>query len=153
MYKLSVPIMSATVTPANREIYAKQCREAGVERIFLVIGSAIMQPIPDRLAENVSYFKSCGFEVGVWTDTIGHGFVLTHVENDDQSDFEPIVDIAGRVRSHTNCPLDPSFRSHIASFVEKLSVLAEKANTKVVMSISADQSEVPDRLKGITEQI
>ena len=120
MYKLSVPIMSATVTPANRETYVKQCREAGVERIFLVIGSAIMQPIPDRLTENVSYFKSCGFEVGVWTDTIGHGFVLTHVENDDQSDFEPIVDITGRVRPHTNCPLDPSFRSHIASFVAKL---------------------------------
>lgn len=120
MYKLSVPIMSATVTPENRETYVKQCCEAGVERIFLAIGSAIMQPIPERLAENVSYFKSCGFEVGVWTDTIGHGFVLTHVENDDQSDFEPIVDIAGRVRPHTNCPLDPSFRSYIASFVAKL---------------------------------
>lgn len=41
----------------------------------------------------------------------------------------------------------------LACFVEKLSVLAEKANTNVVMSISADQSEVPERLKGITEQI
>ena len=41
----------------------------------------------------------------------------------------------------------------LATFVEKLSVLAEKATTNVVMSISADQSEVPERLKGITEQI
>lgn len=120
MYKLSVPIMSATVTPENREIYAKQCREAGVGRIFLTIGSSIMQPIPESLSQNVDYFKSCGFEVGVWTDTIGHGFVLSHVENDDQSDFEPIVDITGRVRPHTNCPLDPAFRSYISSFVAKL---------------------------------
>ncbi len=41
----------------------------------------------------------------------------------------------------------------LATFVEKLSVLAQKANTNVVMSISADQSEVPERLKGIAEQI
>ncbi len=120
MHKLSVPIMSATVTPANRETYVKQCREAGVERIFLTIGSSIMQPIPEHLAKNVSYFKSCGFEVGVWTDTIGHGFVLTHVENADQSDFTPITDITGRARPHTNCPLDPSFRDYIAAFVAEL---------------------------------
>ncbi|MBE6763018.1 MAG: hypothetical protein E7553_01480 [Ruminococcaceae bacterium] len=41
----------------------------------------------------------------------------------------------------------------LATFVEKLSVLAEKANTNVVMSISADPSEVPERLKGIAEEI
>ncbi len=41
----------------------------------------------------------------------------------------------------------------LATFVEKLSGLAEKANTNIVMSISADPSEVPERLKGIAQEI
>ena len=79
MYKLSVPIMSATVNKANRERYVQLCREAGAKRVFLCNGS-ILAPIPDSLGENVRYFKSQGFEVGVWTDTLGHGFVLDHVQ-------------------------------------------------------------------------
>ena len=111
--------MSATVNEKNREKYAKQCREARAERIFLV-NSSVMQPIPPTLAENVAYFKSQGFEVGIWTDTIGHGFVLTHAEDDGAPSFTPMTDIMGRVRHHANCPLDESFRAYIAEFVSKL---------------------------------
>ena len=96
MYKLSVPIMSATVNEGNREKYVKQCREAGAERIFLV-NSSVMQPIPPTLAENVAYFKSQGFEVGIWTDTIGHGFVLTHAEDDGAPSFTPMTDIINQM--------------------------------------------------------
>ncbi len=41
----------------------------------------------------------------------------------------------------------------LAAFVEKLSVLCDKASTNVVMSVSADPSEVPERLKGIAQEI
>ena len=41
----------------------------------------------------------------------------------------------------------------LAQFVEKLSVLCDKASTNVVMSVSADPSEVPERLKGIAQEI
>ena len=34
MYKLSVPIMSATVNHRNRETYVRLCRDAKAERIF-----------------------------------------------------------------------------------------------------------------------
>ena len=79
MYKLSVPIMSSTVNKSNRYKYIELCREAGAHRVFLCNGS-VMEPFPDSLRENVAYFKSHGFEVGIWTDTIGHGKVLEHVE-------------------------------------------------------------------------
>ena len=83
MYNLSVPIMSATVTPENREIYLKLCREAGVERIFLAL-DAVMEPVPQSYYDNVVYFKSHGFEVGVWTSTVGHGFELAHSEDTEK---------------------------------------------------------------------
>lgn len=41
----------------------------------------------------------------------------------------------------------------LADFVEKVSVLADKASANVVMSISADPSEIPERLKGIVQAI
>ena len=120
MYKISVPIMSATVNNSNREKYVALCRDACAERIFLVNGS-IMEPIPKSLGENVSYFKSCGFEVGIWTDTIGHGMVLNHVENGgDEQSFTPMTDIQGRVRHHANCPLDTNFISYISEFIANL---------------------------------
>ncbi len=41
----------------------------------------------------------------------------------------------------------------LADFVEKLSTMADKASANVVMSVSADPSEVPERLKGIAQEI
>ncbi len=41
----------------------------------------------------------------------------------------------------------------LATFVEKISVLADKASANVVMSVSADPSEIPERLKGIVQAI
>ena len=129
MYKLSVPIMSATVNKENRSIYLQQCREAGVDRIFLCNGS-ILAPIPPSLEENVAYFKSHGFEVGVWTDTIGHGFVLSHVEGGDNAPaFAEMVNLQGEVRHYANCPLDAGFRRYIADFIAKLAM----TGTDIVM--------------------
>lgn len=120
MYKLSVPIMSSTVNEGNRERYVELCRKAGVERIFVCNGS-IMEPAPKSLFENVAYFKSQGFEVGVWTDTLGHGAVLDHVENAGETpDFSPIVDITGVERQHANCPVGKGFKEFIAKRIAEL---------------------------------
>ena len=123
MYKISVPIMSSKVTRNNREEYVRLCREAGAERVFLCNGS-ILEPIPESLGENVAYFKECGFEVGIWTDTIGHGFVLSHVEKGgDKERFTQMRDIMGNALGNANCPLDENFREYIAAHVAKLALL------------------------------
>lgn len=120
MYKISVPIMSSTVNERNRETYVRLCRDVGATRVFLAIASSL-EPIPESLSENVAYFQVQGFEVGVWTDTIGHGKVLDHVEiSDDIPSFPPMVDIMGDVRHYANCPLDAEFRSYITKFVASL---------------------------------
>lgn len=109
MYKISVPIMASTVTSENRHRYAALCKEAGIERIFLAM-SSIESPMPHDLKETVAYFKAQGFETGIWTDTLGHGVVLSHVEGADRpSPYTQMVDLFGKQLHHACCPLDPAF--------------------------------------------
>lgn len=129
MYKLSVPIMSSTMNETNRETYVKQFRDAGVERVFVALGTPV-EPIPQHLVENVQYLKSEGFEVGIWIDTLGHGFVLSHVEEDKTMHrFSQIVNIQGERLTHANCPMDEDFRAYIARYIAKLA----KTGTDIVM--------------------
>ena len=117
MHKLSIPLMSSSVNKDNRAAYVRQCREAGVKRVFLAHESSSYL-IPDALGENVAYFKENGFEVGIWLgDTIGHGFALTHIEGALETDVFPlIVDITGEKRPFAYCPLDKGFRRYIVGF-------------------------------------
>ncbi len=116
MYKLSVPLDSSTVNRNNRETYVKLCHQAGVKRIFLAIDS-IMEPVSESLTQKIAYFQSNGFEVGVWTNTIGHGFLLSHADDDSNPIFKPIIDIKGRIRPNAFCPLDDHFSRHISKLV------------------------------------
>ena len=129
MHKISVPLMASTINNNNREKYLELCKKAKAERVFLALDSAL-KPIPDTLFENVKYFKAHGFEVGVWTDTIGHGFVLSHVENDETiPQFPMMVDIAGKNRPNANCPLQESFKLYITNRIAQLA----KTGADIVM--------------------
>ena len=123
MYKISAPIMASTVTRENRSKYVKLCREAGIGRVFLCTNSPIF-PLDPLLGENIAYFKAEGFEVGIWTDTIGHGAALTHIaDTADTSKYQPIVNLLGVTVPYTNCPSDPEFRAFIAKHIAKLAKL------------------------------
>lgn len=130
MYKISAPIMATTVTKENRARYAELCKEAGVERIFLAT-SDLMRGAPKNLKENVEYFQECGFEVGIWTDTIGHGVVLSHEEGADcPSPYTQMVDLFGKQLHHACCPLDPAFQAEAA---KRLCALAETGASIIML--------------------
>ena len=121
MFKLSVPISTKTVNANNREIYLRQLKEAGVDRVFLCGIGEPADEVPRRVTENVEYFKSKGFEVGLWISALGHGFVLVSCENDtEQSGFQDIISVKGERISHAHCPLDKGFRKRYKTFVGKL---------------------------------
>ena len=103
MHKISVPIMASTVTEQNREKYVELCREVGAERVLLALGS-ILDPVDETLKDKIAFFKSYGYEVGVWTDTIGHGKVLDHVSAEEILPFKQMVDITGEEKSHASSP-------------------------------------------------
>ncbi len=129
MHQLAVPIMLSSVTEENRDVYLEQCREAGVARVMLVLASVWM-PLPPHLAETVAFFKKNGLEVGIWTDTIGHGSVLTHVVGAQSiPDFTSMVNLNGKERTGTFCPMDAGFRRHIAALVASLA----KTGADIVM--------------------
>lgn len=129
MYKIAVPLMASTINVHNRAQYAALCKQARAERIFLAIGS-ILSEIPATLADDVAYFKAQGFEVGVWTDTIGHGFVLSHVENQINGDkFSYMIDISGEERPHAYCPLHSDFVEYAAKHIAELA----KTGVDIVM--------------------
>lgn len=119
MYKISVPIMASSVTEATQETYLRLCREAGVQRVLLALGAASAEP---SLAQKVRYFQSHGFEVGVWTDTVGHGVKLEHVAEEEANRFSHMVDLSGTPRPYTGCPLDKEFRAYAT---ERMVLLAE----------------------------
>ncbi len=117
MHKISVPIKVSTINENNREKYVKLCKSADVERIFLAIGSGGI----DGVEENVDFFKNNGFEVGVWIDSTGHGFVLAHAKSDnDAEEFKQIVNIDGVTQTNSNCPLDKNFRDYFMKRIAKL---------------------------------
>lgn len=121
MYKLSAPLMNDTVTADNRDRYLSLLKQAGITRVFLALND---NAIPDTLADNIAFFKQNGMEVGIWFNTIGHGFVLGHVEGmlvDQQ--FPAIVDIEGETRIYANCPMGAEFRTFIAKFAAEVAKL------------------------------
>lgn len=119
MFKLSVPISTKTINKDNREIYLKQIREAGVDRIFLCGVGEPVEEIPERIVENVRFFKDNGYDVGIWLASIGHGFVLIGAA-DAEEKFSQIETIKGEKMHHANCPMDAEFRTYFAQFVAKL---------------------------------
>ena len=120
MYQISAPLMNDTIHSGNRDQYLSFCREAGVSRIFLAIGN---QQIPSTLGDNIAFFKQNGFEVGVWFDTIGHGFVLGYIDDSRKSPYPAIVDIEGIERPFANCPFGNAFRERIARFAADVAKL------------------------------
>lgn len=121
MYKMSAPLMNDTVHAGNREQYLAFFQKAGISRVFLALNDNI---IPDTLADNIAFFKQNGLEVGVWFNTIGHGFVLGHVDGElvDQK-FPAIVDIEGETRLFANCPMGETFRTFIVKFAAEVAKL------------------------------
>lgn len=126
MYKLSVPLTFSSLNNETREIYARQCREAGAARIFIGIGELFGLTDADyaAIAAHTAYFKAEGFEVGHWINANGHGVVLAHAPGEgDRSVFPPMIRLDGKPWAGTNCPLDEGFRAAYLSAVTRLAAL------------------------------
>lgn len=130
MYKLSVPVTNRTVNKETREKYAEKFKAAGAERVFVAPGRP-SERIPRELIENVAYFKSQGFEVGVWISTLGHGGALSHeTKKSPAEQFNNIVNIDGVPQGQGFCPLDARLKAFYSDYVARL---AEECRPDMVM--------------------
>lgn len=123
MFKLSVPIYNRTVTPENRKIFLQQLRDCGAERIFLIplfnVNEGTVTDY-DSLRENVAFFKSEGFETGLWVGhTVGHGGLVGDDSKEKTSAITPLRNLAGEDIPDTRCPFDKGMQASVARLMEK----------------------------------
>ena len=101
MRKVAIPIKLSTLKQDLPKAISS-FKETGVDRVFICgVGNAYLETCTaytetEFMKVAIDTLKSEGFEVGVWTDTIGHGVALTHIENaENTSRFQPIVNLLG----------------------------------------------------------
>ncbi len=129
MYKLSVPLSIEVLNDETKKKYAEELRRIGAERVFLFSTEAItrtncyLYSAPERMTRAISYFKSEGFEVGVWMDAFGHGGILAHsTQSEYVADFTRIRGADGHMAQEGFCPLDEKFR---ACFIRAIQTVAK----------------------------
>lgn len=132
-YTTTIPINDSTITAENRDIYLEHAKMAKADRLFLNISRCFqddkMQDSLDKLKEDIEFFSSKGFEVGVWlAQTIGHGGELAFDMNSPEASFTHIVGINGKVSS-AFCPLDENFRKAICSWIKRIA----ETGTRLIM--------------------
>lgn len=72
-YKLSIPLSGLNVSPKCREEALVEFKRCGASRVFISARGCEdeeeQQKIYDILQDNIAFFKSQGFEVGVWASS------------------------------------------------------------------------------------
>ena len=132
MYKVSVPLVR--FYERHDEILA-ELEKLGAKRVFLCpsrgLGSEEEKKTElARLSENIKFFESEGYEVGVWISTIGHGGELMGViEGTEKPPFTNLVGLRGKVNTDSFCPLDPDFLKNECDWVEGIA----RAGAKMIM--------------------
>ena len=130
MYRISVPLINRTVTPETRGEYLRQFRRAEVERVFLVPASDMVQGTVhqfDSLVENLAWFEAHGIEAAIWLGaSFGHGGLLHDVGVPCKSEIMTVTNLAGKAIEDTRCPLDPTFREHMARVLRQLATSGAK---------------------------
>lgn len=129
MYQYLIPLMNDTCKGEHIYEYIRQLKAAEADRVLIAFGGLRNDPaeedaLIESLGETVRRFREAGIEPAVWAgSTIGHGVALS-VKDLGKKGFEhPLVDIIGRERPQTRCPLDPDFRRLAARQIGRIAGL------------------------------
>ncbi len=132
-----------TVTDETLPKYLEKAKRCGADRIFIggmglvYSKSSRIYTEYDKVKATVEYFRSNGFEVGIWITTLGNGHCLTlSGRTDEKFDFTQITGIGGESQSaYSNCPLDKNF------------IEACKSGVRRIASIGSDLIMIDDDLR------
>lgn len=113
MYKLSVPLVLDTLDRYGKEKYADILKKMGAERVFLCPSSDKKfwnnyDYEISRLKKYVGFFKSNGFETGVWVWAFQYR----------DGDFTYMKSPQGKDSVSSVCPTDNKYRDMMSAFVE-----------------------------------
>lgn len=133
--KLYMPLMDETLNEKNNPIYAKKLKECGADSIFLAVSRIKIALTQDEqvkyftdLKKHYDYFKSQGYEVGIWIS--GYGFGAADYKFDPVFDGEPrITNIEGRSYA-AFCPEGDKIVEYMTRHVKNI---AEIVNPDMIM--------------------
>ncbi len=117
-YKLSIPVMNGNCTTENRVKLAALIKKAGAERVFIALERDVLFSSDKKenlklLKSNIKFFRSRGFETGVWTQAFGFGNKLEGEAAKTAENFMRLRSVGGIVYGGADaiCPTDRNFMS------------------------------------------
>lgn len=116
MYNISVPMVLKNIEKFGFKPALDQLKSVGASRVMLAIDSYIVdaekkQSLMASIAKAVDYFKSNGFETGVWL----WSFAVRY-----KNDFEKITSPDGLKCKEEVCPSDKAFCDMAADFIKSI---------------------------------
>ena len=131
VYKLSVPIAIKTFNEDTLAQIIEMLKAMNATRVFLCdIGnifseSSVIYTDAERIKTYVNALKESGFEVGFWTNSLGHGDALigdfSHFPKEKYTSMEGI---SGETAPRAICPLCEAFRQDFADGIKQIASFA-----------------------------
>lgn len=130
-YRLSMPLLNSTSTPETRPLFISELKRAGADRVFICPGSSYAddgerRAIIAQLKENIAFYRSNGFETGVWINGLGHGGSMSP----DSADYKNTLGFTrikglfgGGEAGDSLCPLDGRMREVYYGYVRDIASL------------------------------
>ena len=137
MYRVSVPLMLNQRFEKDFDLLMDQCRQAGVQRVFLCPCMSISPEEQKQehlrlLRTYLPRVEEAGFEAAVWTNSLGHGGAPQPegVTNDTtHPGVRLMADIDGRYLGYSYCPLNETFTGLFCQWVQDLA----RAGARTIM--------------------
>ena len=125
MYKLSVPVITATAYKYKEETLA-QLKKCGASRVVLALRRELAHGFSseenlNKLGELIPYFRAEGFEIAVWLgETIGHD---RYSAPQNSYGYDVIRTLDGNDIS-AFCPLGDKFSADVAGWAKRVAALS-----------------------------
>lgn len=132
--KLYIPLMDTTLTKENREEYLAWLKRIKVDAVFIAClqRKALLFDTQERcdeytrsLGEQVAFFKSHGFSVGIWIASLGYGDPLNDFIAQEMQDEPRITSVSGRVAGDAFCPEGEKFTALNARQIQSIAKYAK----------------------------
>lgn len=114
--KLYVPLMNSLLNAESNRKYSEYLSRITADTVFIALDRKLLFMSDERQKQylletknNVDYFKSCGFEVGIWIDSYGFGGYLEEEGAAVMTGEPRITSVGGRTAGDAFCPLGEKF--------------------------------------------
>ena len=121
MFKLSVPMSIKNFNEKTLSTYVDHIKKCKVQRVFLCgMGEIYDENAPiftqqEKIKGIISALRACDIEVGVWTNTLGHGAALVGANVwQNNGKYAMVEGVGGDKPPHAICPADENFLNDFA---------------------------------------